>query len=97
MSGSTEDFEDNFLGNKKDLWNYFVHRNKFTILKEQKLKSVMPNSHRDEFIEILNENKIDIFVPIENQEIFLLLGEKINGERYYSEEIKFLKEVSEKV
>jgi hypothetical protein len=97
ICASTEGFEDNFLGDKKDLWNSFVYRNKFTILEEQKLKSIMPNSHRDDFIEILNENRIDIFVPIENQEIFLLLGEKINGERYSSEEIKFLKEVSGRI
>lgn len=87
----------NMNNNKEYLWDNFIQRGKFTILKEQKLKSVIPNSHRYNFINVLDKYKIEVFVPIKNKEIFILMEGKNNGARYSYKEIKFLTEISENV
>lgn len=59
------------------------------------MKCIIPNSHRNDFVNILEQQDIEIVIPI-GKNAYVLLGEKNNGKIYSAEEIKFLKRLAEK-
>lgn len=83
------------LQDTEAIWDVLHNRNKFTVCKEQKLRSIIPDSYRNELIEILDQVEVEIIIPV-GKGIHILLGEKDLKKRYAAEEIRFFKNLMER-